>query len=422
MKRHLLRVHALFILVLISIPVFGQQIASPEDVGMSSERLERMADVMDSYVENEVIPGSVTIILRNGQIVYERATGMRDREAGDVMETDDMFRIASQTKAIVSTAVLILQEHGKLNIQEPVGKYLPEWMETTVAVEAEDGYEVVPANRSITIRDLLTHTAGVGWGTGLAGTEWEAADKRFWYVADRPEGIREFIRQVADLPMDAHPGDQFVYGLAIDVLGALIEVVSGQPLDQFLGEHLLGPLGMVDTHFFIPTEKADRLAVVYGSTEDGLVRQTEEDGHWHGQGHYLEGPRATYGGGAGLVSTARDYARFLQMFLNDGELNGVRVLSPTTIDLMLANHIGDKHGAGRGFGLAFGLTRDVGANGQISSKGEFSWGGAYHSSYFASPEHDLVVVYLTQTMISRSGVDDGAKLSAMAYQAIVDRN
>jgi len=392
-----------------------------EEVGMSSERLDQMARVMDAYVDNAMIPGSVTLILREGKIVYERAAGMRDREAGDAMEADDMFRIASQTKAIVSTAVLILQEQGKLRIQEPVGKYLPEWMETTVAVESDDGYDVIPAQRPITIRDLLTHTAGVGWGTGLASEEWEAADMTYWYLADRPEGIREFVRKLATLPMDAHPGERFVYGLSIDVLGAIIEEVSGHPLDEFLDEHLLEPLAMVDTHFFIPLEKADRLAVVYGSTEKGLVRQTNEDGYWHGQGHYVAGPRATFGGGAGLVSTARDYARFLQMFLNGGELDGVRILSPTTVDLMLAHHIGDlRLGAGTGFGLAFGVILDLGAYGQPGAEGDFSWGGAYHSSYFASPKYNLVVVYLTQTMISRPGIDDSGKLTTMTFQAIIE--
>ena len=391
----------------------------PETVGMSTERLERLADVMDDYVDNGMLAGSVTLILKDGHIVYEQAEGMRDLEKGDPMETDDLFRIASQTKAIVSTAVLIMLEHGKLNIEEPVGKYLPEWMETTVAVASEDGYDVVPANRPIRIRDLLTHTAGLGWGTGPAQEEWEEADMMFWYLADRPEGIREIARQIAALPMDAQPGERFVYGLSIDVLGALVEEVSGQPLDVFLEEHLFQPLGMNDTHFFVPPAKSDRMAVVYGSTADGLVRLTNDDGHYHGQGHYLDGPRATFGGGAGLVSTARDYARFLQMVLNGGHLGSARILSPTTVDLMLSNHIGDIDlGAGRKMGLGFGLITDLGDWGKVGAEGEFSWGGAYHSTYFASPKHDMVVVYMTQAMISRPGVDDHSKIRSMSYQAI----
>ena len=397
------------------------QRTQPEQVGMSSERLERMANLMDDYVESELIPGSVPLILKNGHLVYERAVGMRDREAGDPMAATDLFRIASQTKAVVSTAVLILQEQGKLNIQEPVSKYLPEWLETTVAVESEDGYDVVPANRQITIRDLLTHTAGVGWGQGHAADEWEAADMRYWYLADRPEGIRQFARTVATLPMDAHPGERFVYGLNQDILGAVVEQAAGQPLDDFLQQHLFNPLGMVDTHFFVPAEKADRLSVVYGSTPDGLVRLTDKDDHYHGQGHYLDGPRATFGGGAGLVSTAQDYARFLQMWVDRGHLNGVRILSPTTVSLALSDHSqGRFTQPGREVGLAFGIVTDLGAYGMAGSEGEFGWGGAYHTSYFASPEHNMVVVYMTQTMIARPDVDDFAKLTALAYQAIVE--
>ena len=396
------------------------QTVVPESVGMSSERLDRLVQVLDAYVDNELLAGSVTLILKDGHVVHERAAGMRDIEAADPMETDDLFRIASQTKAIVSTAVLIMQEHGRLNIEEPIGKYLPEWMETTVAVASEDGYDVVPATRPIRIRDLLTHTAGVGWGTGPAQPEWEEADMMFWYLADRPEGIREIARQIAALPMDAQPGERFVYGLSIDVLGALVEEVSGQPLDAFLEEHLFQPLGMVDTHFFVPPEKADRMAVVYGSTESGLVRQTAADGHYHGQGHYLDGPRATFGGGAGLVSTARDYARFLQMVLNGGHLGGARILSPTTVELMLSNHIGDIDlGAGYKMGLGFGIITDLGAWGRAGSEGEFGWGGAYHSTYFVSPKHDMVVVYMSQAMISRPGVDDHNKIRSMSYQAII---
>jgi len=417
------RAICLFILLVLAVPFSlgqGLERAEPEAVGMSTERLERMADVMDAYVENGRIAGSVTLILKDGHIVYERASGMRDKESGDPMELTDMFRIASMTKAIVSTAVLILQEQGKLSIQDPVGKHLPEWMETTVAVEAEGGYEIVPANRPIRIRDMLTHQAGVGMGAGLAAEHWEAADIQYWYLADKPEGIREVARTIASLPMDAHPGERYVYGLNQDVLGAVVEVASGQPLDEFLDEHLLTPLGMEDTYFFVPEEKADRLAVVYGGSNTGIQRLDQWAGHFHGQGHYLEGPRATFGGGAGLVSTAYDYARFLQMYLNKGELNGVRILSPTTVELALSHHVEDPWGNGSALGLPFGIIRDLGAYGQAGSVGEFSWGGAYHTSYFASPQHNMAVVYMTQIMNPGPGLDDFTKLRTMSHQAIVN--
>ena len=394
--------------------------AVPETVGVSSERLTLLEDALHRYVDDQYLVGSVTLVLKDGKIVFEKAMGMRDREAQDPMEADDLFRIASQTKAIVTTAALILQEQGKLSIREPVGMYLPEWENTTVAVANEDGYDVVPANRAITIRDLMTHTAGVGWGSQPARAEWEGADLMYWYLADRAEGIREVARVLASLPMDAHPGERFVYGLGIDVLGAVIEVVSGQPLDEFLQDYLLDPLGMKDTHFFVPPEKSNRLAVVYGGSADGLIRLTTQ-GHYRGQGHYIDGPRKTFGGGAGLVSTAHDYARFLQMILNGGELDGQRVLSPTTVDLMLSNHIGDIGlGAGTTMGLGFELITDLGAYGRPGAEGEFSWGGAYHTSYFASPQHGLVVVYLTQIMNPQPGLTDRNRLRALTYQAIIN--
>jgi len=414
----LLLVHLLFL----SVPAHARQFqaASPESVGMSSERLSRLDDVMQRYVDEQFLAGSVTLVLKNGKIVYHKAMGMRDVEIGDPMEVDDLFRIASQTKAIVTLAVLILQEQGKLSIREPVGTYLPEWQHTTVAVANEDGYDVVPADRAITIRDLMTHRAGVGWGSQVARAEWEAADLMYWYLADREEGIQGIVRTIASLPMDAQPGERYVYGLGIDVLGALIEVVSGKPLDEFLDEHLFIPLGMVDTHFFVPPEKSDRLAVVYGGTEQGLVRLSTE-GHYEGQGHYVDGPRATFGGGAGLVSTAHDYARFLQMVVNGGELDGKRILSPTTVDLVLSNHIGESNlGAGRKMGLGFELITDLGAYGLPGAEGQFSWGGAYHTTYFASPRDNMVVVYLTQIMNAKPGLTDHNRLRALTYQAIVN--
>lgn len=412
----------LFLLLSLALPAVGQELerATPESVGMSSERLERLTAGMQTYVDQQLIPGSVTLILKDGKVVYESALGMRDREAGAPMEMDNLFRIASQTKAIVSTAIMILQEQGKLNIQDPVGKYLPEWMQTTVAVKTDEGYDVVPAKRAIRIRDLLTHTSGVGWGTGPARDLWEEHDMMYWYLADREEGIREFVRELATLPMDAHPGERYVYGLSIDVLGAVVEVTSGKPLDRFLQDELFTPAGMTDTYFFVPREKADRMAVVYEATADGLRRMGDED-HYHGQGHFVDGPRKTFGGGAGLVSTARDYARFLQMVLNGGAIDGHRILSPTTVDLMLSDHTGSiNFGPGRAMGLGFGIVTDLGAYGKSSSLGEFDWGGAYHSRYFVSPKHRLVVVYLTQTMLSVGGVDDMDKLNSLVYQAVVE--
>ena len=420
------RARAHLALVLLALPLFvvaspatAQERVAPEEVGMSSERLDRLTGAMEAYVAEGRLPGAVVQVMRDGKIVYLEAFGHRDLESGDSQEIDDIFRIASQTKAIVSTAVMILQEEGRLLIQEPVGLHLPEFMETTV-VEAHDegGVEIVPARRPITIRDLLTHTAGVGYGFGgPSEPHWAEAGIQGWYFADRDEPIRETVRRMADLPFPAHPGERYVYGYSTDILGALVEVASGMPLEDFLRMRIFEPLGMTDTHFFLPEEKLDRLATVYGLGEDGLFRQPDGSGMGP-QGDYVEGPRRSFSGGAGLLSTARDYARFLQAILNGGELEGVRILSPTSVDLMLADHVGDlMDEAPFSFGLGFRVVRDFGARGTAGSPGEFGWGGAYHSVYWGDTQEELVVVYFTQ-LLPAGGLDDRAKLKALVYQAI----
>lgn len=404
-------------------PVAGQEIPSgiPEDLGMSSQRLQALTDLLQGYTDGGMLPGAVVSITRRGQIVHESAVGFRDMESGEVLASDDIFRIASQTKAIVSVGVLMLQERGLLLIGDPLSKYLPEYAETTVAVPGDEGYEVVAAERQITIRHLLTHTAGIGYGWGVAAEEWDKADIQGWYFGHREEPIRETVRQMAALPMDAHPGTEYVYGYSTDILGALIEVVSGQPLDAFLQENLFDPLEMNDTHFYLPEEKRDRLAVVYSLSEEGLERAPEES-DMVAQGGYVDGPRASFSGGAGLLSTARDYGRFMQMMLNGGQLNGQRILAPSTVRLMTANHLDRIEytwSRGVGFGLGFMVMEDLGAFGGPGSPGEYGWGGAYHSTYWADPEEELVVIYFTQ-VIPATGLDDHGKLRAMVYGSIIE--
>lgn len=392
----------------------------PEDVGMSADRLALLSDVIQQYVDDGRIAGAVVLVARDGGLVYNEAFGFRDREAGDSLEVDDLFRIASQTKAIVSTAIMMLQERGRLLISDPVSKYLPEFEKTTVAVPQEGGgYEIVPAETPITLRHLLTHTSGIGYGWGPAQDQWQAADVTGWYFAHRTEPIRETIRRMAALPMDAQPGSEFVYGYSTDVLGAVVEVASGMPLDEFLRTQILDPLGMFDTHFYVPEDQADRLTVVYSGSPQGLERAPDPGG-MVGQGMYLNGPRTSFSGGAGLVSTAEDYARFLQMLANGGELGGVRLLSPTTVRLMTVDHLGDTpFRPGEGFGLGFSIVEDLGERGIPGSEGEYGWGGAYHSSYWVDPVEGLVVVYLTQ-LIPAPMIDDHAKVRAMIYGAITE--
>jgi CubicO group peptidase (beta-lactamase class C family) len=292
--------------------------------------------------------------------------GWRDKEARDPMRADTIFRIASQTKALTSVAAMMLMEEGKLLLDDPVGKHLPEWKKTTVAVATPTGgYEIVPAKRPITIRDLMTHTAGISYGSGPAEKAWRDAGLFGWYFADRSEPVSTFVARMASLPMAAQPGEKFVYGYNTDILGVIVEKLSGQSLQAFLDERLIGPLGMKDTFFYLPREKAGRLAVVYDGAQDGIKRAPDArdwtgGGHF-GQGHYLDGPRVAYAGGAGLLSTAADYSRFLEMMRRGGELDGRRYLSRKSVELMVSNHIaGIEYSPGMGFGLGFSIRMDLG--------------------------------------------------------------
>ena len=398
-------------------PTSAQRLAAsaPESVGMSSERLGRLTRVLDEYSRTRQIPGAVTLVARNGRVVYHEASGMRDLEQQAPMQRDSIFRIASQTKALTSVGVMMLVEEGRLLLTDPVSKYVPAFAKTTVLTN-EAGATTVPAQRQITIRDLLTHTAGISYGgEKQIADRYNAAGFTIWYFADRAAPMAHWMEKLAALPFVAQPGERFVYGYSTDLLGYVIERISGQSLDQFLGERIIQPLKMVDTHFFLPADKASRLATVYGRTGDTLTRQP--DGH-PGQGHYVSGPRAASSGGAGLLSTASDYARFLQMLLNGGELDGVRVLSPQTVALMTADHIGERYRQpGRGFGLGFETVNDLGASGRYGSEGEFSWGGAYFSRYWVNPKEKLVAVFLTQ-LLPAGGSDLQEKVRVLVNQAI----
>ena len=375
---------------------------------------------MREYVAREQLAGAVVLVARRGKVAYHEAFGKRDIESGAEMRRNAIFRIASQSKALVSAGIMLLQEQGKLLISDRLDKYFPEFASAAVAVkDDEGGYAVEPVRRPITLRDLLTHTAGISYGSGTAKERWEAAGIQGWYFADREEPIAETVARMAALPFESHPGEQWVYGFNTDILGAVAERAGGQPLDELLRESIFEPLGMKDTHFYLPESKANRLTTVYSATENGLER-APDPGHMVGQGQYLKGPRTSFSGGAGLLSTARDYARFLQMMLNGGTLDGHRVLSRKTVELMVSDHLhGIDFRPGQGFGLGFYLIKDVGARGTPGTVGEFGWGGAYHSTYWVDPAEQLVVVYMTQ-LIPAAGLDDHTKLRALVYQALVD--
>ena len=395
--------------------------ARPEGLGMSSERLGRLDTVLNSYVEKDQIAGQVLLVLRNGRIVHSLANGMRNIGTGEPMTEDTIFRIASQTKAIVSTGIMILHERGQLDISHPLSRYIPEWENVQVAVPDENGsYDLEPAERPITLRHLLTHTGGMSYGTGPASKEWEDANFQGWYFANKTETIGESIARMASLPLDAHPGTAWIYGYNTDILGAVIEKASGIDLNNFLQQEIFEPLDMSDSHFYLPESKRDRLAVVYQPKQGGGIEAIPAIDGMRSQGMYIDGPRISHSGGAGLLSTAKDYARFLQMTLNGGELDGKRILSRKTIELMTTNHLGElPFRSGQGFGLGFSIVTDLGKRGTLGSVGEYGWGGAYHSTYWVDPLENLVVVYLTQ-IIPATGLDDYAKLRSGIYQAIID--
>ena len=395
--------------------------AQPEEVGMSSERLARLTAGLKSYTDQGKVVGSVALVARRGKLVYLEAFGERDREAHAPMRTDSIFRIASQTKAIVVTGAMLLVEQGKLLLNDPVSKYIPEFKETTVAVPRDGGgYDVVKAKRPITIRDLMTHTSGISYGNGPAADQWKKAGIQGWYFADRNEPVAAVVSRMAALPFDAQPGEKWVYGYSIDILGVVIERVSGLSLDEYLRTTITGPLGMTDTAFYLPKDKRDRLTVVYSNNGKPQLERAPNPGAMIGQGAYLEGPRKAFSGGAGFLSTAGDYARFLQTMLNGGQFDGKRLLSRKSVELMTTDHLGDvPFRPGQGEGLGFSVVKDVGLRGEPGSVGEYGWGGAYHSTYWVDPQEQLIVVYLTQ--VNPAGdVDDFGKLRALIYQAIVD--
>ncbi len=394
--------------------------APAEQLGMSAARLEALGANLQAFVDEDRIAGQSVLVLRRGQIAFSVANGWRDKEAGVAMTADTIFRIASQTKAIVSTGIMVLQEQGRLDIGDPLGRYIPEWSEMQVAVpDGAGGYVLEDAATPITIRHLLTHTAGISYGNGPARERWEEAGFQGWYFANRDEPIAETIARMGSLPLDDHPGESWIYGYSTDILGVVIEKASGMDLRSFLQQEIFDPLDMRDTHFYLPEEKRDRLATVYRPGADGVEAIPASDG-MQSQGMYVDGPRMSYSGGAGLLSTARDYARFLQMTLNGGELDGARILSRKSIELMTADHLGDiAFNPGQGFGLGYSVLEYLGGRGRLGSEGEYGWGGAYHSTYWVDPKEALVVVYLTQ-IIPATGLNDYNILRNGIYQAIID--
>ena len=386
--------------------------------GFASDRLARIDQLIQRYVDENRIAGAVGLVMRDGKIIYERAFGWADKEAGRRMTTDAIFRIASQSKAVTSTAIMILNEEGKLALGDPVSRYIPSFARTAVATRSG----IVPAKRGITIHDLLTHTAGISYGTdSIVAPLYRAqglgpAAGYGWYTADKNEPICTTMERLGTLPFVAQPGEQWVYGYNTDVLGCVVERASGVPFDQFIRTRITDPLGMKDTFFFLPLDKRQRFTAVYMADTTGRVNRAQNGPR--GQGDYIEGPRRSFSGGAGLLSTARDYSRFLQMLLNGGELDGVRILSPKTVDVMTSNQVGNlfDRSPGVGFGLAFYTVDRAGADG-LASVGSWGWSGAYSTMYKVDPKERLVIAFMVQ-QFPRAEVQ--SRFPTLVYQALVE--
>ena len=393
--------------------------AAPLSVRVSEDRLIRIDKMLQQGIDSGWIAGAVGFIARDSKIVYYKSLGVKDIEAKTLMHKDDIFRIASQTKAITSVAVMMLFEEGKFLLDDPISKYIPEFANPHVLDkfnEKDTTYTTIPANREVTIRDLLTHTSGIDYA-GIGSEHMNA----IYAKSAIPTGfvsekiiLGDKIRKLGKLPLVHQPGEKFTYGLNVDVLGYLVEILSGETLDKYFHAHIFEPLGMNDTYFYLPSSKYDRLVKVSAEDKNHHLINTSAS--------FVNYPLAEgtyYSGGAGLSSTIKDYATFLQMLLNNGEYNGKRLLARRTVELMTSNQIGDLNLGRDKFGLGFEITT---VNGQAKlgiSEGSFAWGGYFATTYWADPkEHLVCLLFLQQSPFSHSEIPD--KFRAMVYQALSD--
>ena len=391
----------------------------PESVGLCSERLERLDDLFRAYVDNGDVAGAATLIARRGRVAHLGTFGMAHREEGRAMAADTLFRIASMTKPITSVAVMMLVEEGRVLLNDPVERYLPEFSDVKVLerVGDEGAFRLIDPVRPMTVRHLLTHTSGLTYGDA-EGNEVMASYYRVANIAGSfggAETLAAAVARIGRLPLPFHPGEKWAYGFSTDVLGRLVEVVSGVDLAEFLQTRILHPLGMHDTHFHLPPGKVGRLARVYTRTGSG-------DLEWFPAEYPYAGPSAYLSGGAGLTSSIPDYACFLQMMLQRGTLNGERILGPRTVDLMTRNHIGASvttHGPGYGFGLGFDVHADPGLSGSPKGVGSYAWGGYWHTAFWVDPAAELFVITMAQ-IVPADHLRTGDKVPHLVYQALLD--
>ncbi len=383
--------------------------AIPEEVGMSAARLKRIAPVMQRHIDEGTIPGALTMIAREGRLVHFEKFGTRDVADAKPMEFDTLFRIYSMTKPITSIAVMMLYEEGHFQLHTPVSEFIPAFKDMQSYCEAQT--EIVDAECEMTIKHLLTHTSGLIYGgdsDSPIDTAYRAAN---FYDAT----LEAMAQKLGNIPLAYHPGAAWSYGMSTDVLGYLVEIVAGMPFETFLQTRIFEPLGMIDTAFSVPDEKADRYATLYEPAENGGIQVIEN-------APVSLGPRSfPPSGGAGLQSTATDYLRFCQMLLNNGELEGERLLGSKTVELIRINHIDDAwqplEREGCGFGLGFAVVTDLAGTQCLGSEGTFSWGGLASTTFWIDPVEELVAVFMTQ-LIGDSPFH--AQFRVLTYQAIID--
>ena len=392
---------AAFTLSLVSVaaaaqtPPSGLPMAEPESVGMSSERLQRIDAFTQRYINDQMVAGTVTLVARKGNVVHFSAQGMKDVERNLPMTTDTIFRMASMTKPIVSVALMMLYEEGWFQLDDPISDWLPEFSNMMVEIENPDGStRLEPAKNPITFTHILTHTAGLM-------NSYRGDIARYTEVSRvrGEEKLDTWTQRLATLPLRYEPGTRWEYSAATSVVGRLVEVISGDDLDTFLRERIFEPLQMKDTHFYLPPDKVNRFATLYGpDANNGNRMMLTEVGDE--RSNYVSGPRAFFSGAGGLVSTAHDYVRFQQMMLNGGELDGVRILGSKTVELIFANHTGDLplwlSGPGMGFGLGYSVVLDRAVAHTSDTEGSVSWGGAFGTLFWVDPEEELVAIILTQ--------------------------
>lgn len=423
MKKSLAYLLSLFFFFFFSFPLFAQVINRSSKINPSVDyaRLLRMDTLINNYVKNNWIKGVVTLIIKDNQLVQYKGYGYADAATKKPMTSDAIFRIMSQTKAITSIGIMMLYEQGKLLPDQPIGDFIPEFKNQAVLDKfnaADTTYTTVPAKRNVTIRDLLTHTSGIDYAA--IGSD---NMKAIYAKAGIPSGLGYFdadlltqMKKLGKLPLAFQPGERFQYGLSTDVLGCLIEVISGQSLDDFFQKNIFEPLGMKDTYFNVPASKAYRLATVY--TEDSLHHIIPWSHTFrHIDPDYPEMNKHYFSGGAGLSSTAFDYAIFLQMLLNGGIYNGKRILSPRTVEMITSNQLDFHYNGTNDFGLGFDLVTGKAANLGPRNKGTFSWGGYYGTTYWADPKAKLICLIMTQQTPNAHG-DLANKITSIIYASL----